>query len=145
MFRRTRIVTCPETKEAAAVTGKTRLHSCSRWPERYGCDQACLEQIASSPDGCLLRPLVTSFYAGKSCVECGRAIDAPAALRLFNGSSHEWIDFLPQDLPNLFVISEPLCWSCNNVNELAKLRPNYIIRRAHPVETKTPLRCDNLY
>ena len=127
------------------MTGKARLSSCSRWPERAGCGQKCLTQIATAPDGCLLRSIVTSWYAGKSCVECGRLITEPAALRLFDGTSHEWSDFTPQDLPNLFVISEPLCWHCNNVNELARLRSNYIVRREQPVETKPPLRSNAVY
>ena len=127
------------------MTGKARLSSCSRWPERAGCGQECLTQIATAPDGCLLRSIVTSWYAGKSCVECGRQVTEPAALRLFDGTSHEWSDFTPQDLPNLFAISEPLCWQCNNVNELAKLRPSYIVRREQPVVVKPSLRSDNLY
>ena len=145
MFRRTRIITCPETNEAAAVTGKSRLYSCSRWPERAGCDQACRIQIETSEDGCLLKSLAAKWYAGKSCVQCGRAIDEPAALLLFDGDCREWSDFAPQDLPNLFAISEPLCWHCNNVMELARLRPNYIVRRDRPAETKPPLRSDNVY
>jgi hypothetical protein len=57
-FTGTRAVTCPETKQAvavrfdalhAAVTGiqgksDLRLADCTRWPERAGCDQACLEE-----------------------------------------------------------------------------------------------------
>ena len=144
-FRRTRIITCPETRQAAAVTGKTKLYSCSRWPERAGCDQACLRQIASSPDGCLLKSLVTKWYEGKSCVECGRAIDGPAAIRLFDGTSHEWGDFQPEELPNLFETAEALCWHCNNVNELQRLRPDLIVHRERPVEAKPSLRCDSVY
>jgi hypothetical protein len=53
-------VTCPETKEPAAVevhlkravlTGlfgkpRLRLAGCSRWPARQACDQDCREQIS---------------------------------------------------------------------------------------------------
>ena len=137
-------MTCPETNEAAAVTGKRRLTSCSRWPEREGCDQQCLTQIAAAHDGCLLRSRVAQWYAGKSCIECGRAIgqiswlEAPPAIRLFDGTSAEWKDFRPEDLPNLFAISEPLCWSCNNINELERVRPDLIVRRTGPEPPPAP-------
>ncbi|HEY6844500.1 MAG TPA: hypothetical protein VI391_10045 [Thermoanaerobaculia bacterium] len=138
-IRRIRIVTCPESHEAAAVTGKQRLTSCSRWPEREGCGRMCLAQIADAPDGCLLQSLVTDWYAGKVCVECQRPIEAAGALRLLDGTCHEWKDFLPEDLPNLFAISEPLCWSCNNIDELERVRPDLLVRRERPLERPAPL------
>ena len=62
-FRGTRLVTCPETKEPAAVevdakyaaiaapTGERglRLKDCSRWPESQDCGQQCLGQISVGP------------------------------------------------------------------------------------------------
>lgn len=151
-IRRIRLVTCPETNEAAAVTGKRRLTSCSRWPEREGCDQICLAQIATAVDGCLLRSRVSEWYADKVCVECKRPIgeiawtEAPPALRLFDGTSHEWKDFRPADLPNLFAISEPLCWYCNNLDELKRVRPDLVVRRARPNERPSPpLRGNAIY
>lgn len=64
-----RLVNCPETMEevivkmratramASALVGRkdVRLRSCSRWPEKQRCDQACLAQIAASPNGCRVR------------------------------------------------------------------------------------------
>jgi hypothetical protein len=64
-----RFVNCPETMENVIVTmhatramvsalvGRydARLRSCSRWPEKKGCDEACLTQIAASPNGCRAR------------------------------------------------------------------------------------------
>jgi len=55
-YRKPRIVRCPETGEAvmmridarhAAATSvfgppEVRVTACSRWPEREGCDQACI-------------------------------------------------------------------------------------------------------
>ncbi|MGB9234571.1 MAG: DUF1761 domain-containing protein [Terriglobales bacterium] len=57
-YRGTRTVNCPETHAAvsvhidalrAAISGlsgkpRVRLASCSRWPERAGCDQACIPE-----------------------------------------------------------------------------------------------------
>jgi hypothetical protein len=61
-----RLVTCPETVEAAVVKinatravasklagrNNLRLRSCSRWPEKKGCNQACSAQLKAAPDGC---------------------------------------------------------------------------------------------
>lgn len=58
-FNEARVVTCPETAEAAVVrihaaraiasklAGRNELHlrSCSFWPEKRGCDQACVVQL----------------------------------------------------------------------------------------------------
>ena len=73
VFGGVREISCPETMEAALVRinvtraiasrlsggNELRLKSCSRWPGRQGCDQACLSQIAGSPDGCRVRALPT--------------------------------------------------------------------------------------
>ncbi len=62
-FRGTRLVTCPETHEAAmvevdaksmgmqAILGSPclRLSECSRWPMREDCGQDCLRQIEARP------------------------------------------------------------------------------------------------
>ena len=58
------VVVCPETHTLAAVTvdlghatttavwdtADVRLATCSRWPERKGCDEGCAAQIAASPE-----------------------------------------------------------------------------------------------
>ena len=64
-----RAVTCPETSGRATVCvdplfaamsdGALRLSSCSRWPERVGCDHACLTQIAAARNSGPLLSTVT--------------------------------------------------------------------------------------
>ncbi len=63
MFRGTRLVTCPETQEAAVVELAARsigmqaildepclrLSECTRWPMRRDCGQNCLAQIEAHP------------------------------------------------------------------------------------------------
>jgi hypothetical protein len=58
------IVVCPETHTLAAVRvdlghaaatavweeADVRMETCSRWPERKGCDEQCAAQIVASPD-----------------------------------------------------------------------------------------------
>src|SRR5262245_53651717 len=144
-----RVIACPETREGAAVRlkalGDLQLSACSRWPERAGCGQECLPQIAASPDGCLLRSLVAQWYAGKSCVDCGRPIgaivwhEAPPALRAPNGTSFEWKDAAPQDLPRLFRTHQPLCWQCHNVAEVTRAHPDLIVSRAARTAPLQPL------
>jgi hypothetical protein len=62
-FRGTRLVTCPETHQAAMVEVAARsmgmqaildkpylrLSECSRWPLREGCGQVCLRQVEARP------------------------------------------------------------------------------------------------
>jgi hypothetical protein len=62
-YRGVRMVSCPQTHGPAAVridalhaahtglwgTEKLRLAACSLWPERLGCDQACLSQAVALP------------------------------------------------------------------------------------------------
>lgn len=68
-FSGIRFVICPESASEAAVriqaaramataiVGRpdVRLKSCSGWPERQGCDQACVRQIGESSNGCRSR------------------------------------------------------------------------------------------
>src|SRR6266568_1622017 len=57
-YRGTSAITFPETLQHAAVevdalhaalADEMRLRTCSRWPEKAGCDQACLHQIEARP------------------------------------------------------------------------------------------------
>lgn len=62
-FRGTRLVTCPETHQAAVVEVAARsmgmqsilgepclrVSECSRWPMRGSCGQDCLRQIEARP------------------------------------------------------------------------------------------------
>jgi len=83
-YRGKRLVTCPETHQAAAVhvdAGKAattaligkhevRLDQCSRWPERRNCGQDCLSQVNADPAHCLVWNIVAEWYKGKSCAYC---------------------------------------------------------------------------
>ena len=66
-FRGKRLVTCPETHKPEAVDVNAseaalgvffveptlRLKECSRWPERQGCGQECLDHRSLARDICL--------------------------------------------------------------------------------------------
>ncbi len=160
-YRGRRVITCPETNDGAAVSvdalhaaasGQVRLSDCSRWPERAGCAQACLSQIADAPEGCLVSSIVASWYAGKLCIACGRPIgpiawhEAPPAVLKDDATTCEWKDIRAENLPAIFRTSKPLCWYCNNVAELQRLNPNLIVRRQRRAAPPAPpLRSDAVY
>ena len=155
-----RVITCPETEEGAAVTldalhaaltSEMRLASCTRWPERAACAQLCLSQIADSLDGCLVSSLVNRFYRNRDCALCGRAIgsiswhEAPPAVLKNDGSTSEWKDIPLPELAAVLHTGQPLCWYCNNIEEVKRMYPRLIVKRQRPVEKKAPLRSDNIY
>lgn len=151
-YRGVRVITCPENLQPAAVkvdaaraakmmaiVGEEDLHlrSCSRWPEMAGCAQDCLTQITSSEDGCGLKARVTQWYEGKSCVVCRQPMEKivwherPAALRTPRGTSLEWKDVLPQNIPAVFATHEPLCWRCHVVESFRREHGELVVERVH--------------
>src|SRR3954463_6453995 len=84
-FRGVRLIVCPENFQPAAVKvdarraakiaalsgePELRLDACSRWPEKEGCDQACLTQIESAPEKSALENIVDGWFLGKRCYFC---------------------------------------------------------------------------
>jgi hypothetical protein len=127
-----RVITCPENGCHAVVAvdawksglssafgeENRRLVACSRWPEKEGCDQACLEEIAHDPNGCLIRAMVSDYYAASRCVACGREIQALHAtdrrpgLRAPDGRAVELSAVPPLDLERVLATHEPVCANC---------------------------------
>jgi len=141
-YRYTSVITCPENLEHAAVKQGVRgLRDCSRWPAKMGCDQACMTQIESDPEACRLHTIVSSWYAGKWCARCERAIgpivwhDRPPALLADDGSTREWKEVAPEELPALFNTHRPLCWSCHNIAAFERQFPGLGFERpgARPI------------
>jgi hypothetical protein len=131
--RGVRLITCPETRRPAAVrldaldaglaaaVSERSLHlrSCTRWPEKRNCNQACLSQIVAAADGCLARARVAQWYTGKSCVFCHKPIEALTridrrpGLLTPDGLTMEWDDAPIEMLPDVFETHQPVCWSCH--------------------------------
>ncbi len=95
-YNEARLVTCPEKVKAAVVrihatraiasrlAGSNELHlrSCSFWPERKGCDQACVDQIREKLGGrASARPLPVKPRRAAS-----PAVSLPAAARRVSGA-----------------------------------------------------------
>jgi hypothetical protein len=130
-FRGQRIVTCPETRQLAAVElaawriamastfTEPRLHlrGCSRWNDVAPCEGACLPQIMEAPEECLVSTIVSKWYAGKTCTCCGRPVGQigpwhkPCLLspemRIF-----EWKDIPAENIPRALGTHAPVCWKC---------------------------------
>jgi len=131
-FRGKRIVTCPETKEPAAVElAKWRiaveaavehpalhLKDCSRWREREPCDQACLPQIEASPEECLVQSILSKWYEGKDCSCCGEPIGHLGRWQrepcVISPDLHisEWKNIPVEKIPRVLGNHAPVCWRC---------------------------------
>ena len=131
-YRGKRIVTCPETNapvgaeiNAALAAGtwlvtqpRFVITTCSRWPERAGCDQACAPQVEASPDETLVRNIVAKWYGERTCTYCaqpirelGAAAVAPALLGP-DGTLREWHGIAAEDLPLALASSVAVCARC---------------------------------
>ena len=155
-YRGTSVITCPETLQPAAVevdalhaavANDLRLASCSRWPEKAGCDQACLQQIEARPEACRLHNIVTLWYRDKTCVFCHRPVgkivwhERPPALLAPDGTTREWKEVAPEELPVLFGTHRPVCWACHVVAAFRREHPDMVIERPHQPAAKA----HNLY
>lgn len=155
MFRGKRVIICPETQHHAAVdvaafdaakwfalSGDTDIHlrSCTRWPERADCGQECLRQIEASPEQCRVETIVRSWYAGKSCHFCGKEIgeivwhERPPAVLRPDGTTAEWKDISPEQLPETFRNCEPVCWACHVVEDFRHDHPTEVVQRTRMAE-----------
>lgn len=149
-FRGASIVRCPETNDFVAVevnAGRAavsrvfgqpnlRLSDCSRWPERRNCGQECLEQIESSPADCLVRAILAKWYAGKSCVYCGKLLgeinwlEHKPSLRSPEGQTVEWREVPAEKLPQVLATHLPVCWNCHIAARFRRLHPDLVVDRA---------------
>jgi hypothetical protein len=149
-YRGRRVIACPETREPAgvvvdaphaAVTAlggapELRLSSCSRWPERAGCGQPCLSQIAAAPQDCLVRNILVKWYEGKVCALCGGAVGeadwlaAQPALMGADGISLEWSRIPADKLQETLASARPVCFACHTASTLMREHPGLISDRS---------------
>ena len=121
---------------------RNRLVSCSRWPEKKGCDQACLTEIEDSPGGCLVRSIVADWYQGRACVYCGSEIpeihlsDRKPALRSPEGRTVSLSDVDPIRLEELLATHKPVCSNCYDAMSFREQFPGLSVDRPIP-ESRT--------
>jgi len=108
-YRGKRIVTCPETREPAAVEvdaahvaasawgGRLalRLKACTRWPEKADCGQECLTEVERD-----VEVNASGWFRVQSCVSCGKPI--------------------PGALADVFSTQKPVCWDCHVAQSVAR-------------------------
>ena len=155
-FRGRRVIVCPDNHAPAGVvvdarhaaatsllgTPELRLSSCSRWPERGGCGQPCLSQIAASPEDCLVRNIVARWYEGKACALCGQSFGpiewtaARPAMLQANGVSVEWSEVPADKLQETLAAGRPVCFACHMANKLVRERPDLITDRSSDLHSQ---------
>jgi len=155
-YQGARVITCPENREHAGVELDIRralstgvvspprlvLASCSRWPERAGCGQECLSQIAAGPEGCLVRNILANWYAEKKCVFCGQpfghtqmSVRKPALL--VEGQITTDCDHVPAErLLEVLAAAKPVCFACHTANTWVREHPDLIGDRSHKTESR---------
>jgi hypothetical protein len=151
-YRGSRVITCPENLKPAGVqvdatraalsgvaaAPNLRLRSCSRWPEKAGCGQDCLQQIKSAPADCLVRNILMRWYDAKNCVCCGQPIGVvhllnqrPGLLTIDN-KSLDWSEIAPENLQATLISCRPVCCSCHTATHFAQQHPGLVVDRSRP-------------
>jgi len=142
-----RVVTCPADQTKAAVdinagkaaasavfgTPSFTLTTCSHWPERSGCGQACVSQIQSSPIDCLVRTQLGKWYEGKTCVLCHRPVgdidwyERRPALRTPDGVTVAWPDVDAVHLEEILRTHAPVCFDCHVAETFRRTHPELVL------------------
>ncbi len=148
-YRGKRLITCPEsfTCEAVSVNAKeaavgaflteptVRLQECSRWPEREGCGQECLQQVEVNAQNCLVWSIVSKWYEGKPCVYCHKQfgplhhLDHAPALLAPDHTTLDWKGIRPEELPAIFESHRPVCWNCHVTETFRRMHPELVTNR----------------
>jgi len=142
-----RLITCPETHAAAAVHINLfqRMSDCTRWPEKAGCDQACLSQVYAAPEDCLVQRIAAAWYAEKRCAICRGEIgpiawhERPPALWAPDGTTKEWTGVAAVELPRIFATHAPLCWTCHLSMSFRREHPDLVFERPRPAPARTTM------
>jgi hypothetical protein len=150
-LRGRRLITCPENQRPAGVTinagraaarlaftPEVRLSECSRWPEHRNCGQECLQQIALSPNGCLVRKILGDWYTGRQCAVCGKPFheinwaDHKPGLLSPQGQTVEWSKVPAESVPGVLATHSPVCWNCHIMQSFCKQHPELVVDRSRP-------------
>jgi hypothetical protein len=158
-WRGARIVTCPENEAPAvvqvdasyaartAVAGDRvlRLSKCSRWPEKEGCRQECLDQIEAAPQDCLARSMITAWYGGTTCAFCGKPFDhiewtlhPPGVLTPDEKQVLAWDRIPLETLPEALATHHPVCWDCLVIESVVRERPDLVTLRPPQSSSGSP-------
>lgn len=148
-YRGVRLVTCPETRRPAAVgidlgnaaitaltegAPEVRLAACSRWPDRYPCDQACLADVARDGRRGTVLAVAQNWFRTQRCSLCGKPIGTagsghePAMLGT-DGVTTRWCAVSPERLPDVFSTHNAVCWNCHIAETFRRAHPELVVDR----------------
>jgi hypothetical protein len=111
---------------------RSRLQSCSRWPENGECGQECLAQVDPSPEN--LERLFSSWFAGRSCAICTRDLTPSdwrqGRLGVLDQKQQlfELRDMAVDNLQSTLKDTSPLCWTCHQEERARQVLPLTIMR-----------------
>lgn len=147
-YRGVRVVTCPETQRPVAVRvdaghaavsaawdhTELQLCECTRWPERAGCGQECVKEIASAPNDCLLRSILARWYAGKNCAYCEKPIAIfthaqQPALRHPDGHTFDFNAVPAEQLVAHLNDYAPVCFDCHLAQQFRQEYPEKVTEK----------------
>ena len=131
-YRGTRVMACPETGQPVAIDLQVRhaalealfkrpglrVQECSRWPERAGCEEACVREIEAAPADHRVPTMLAEWCQGRPCVCCGAPLTGVHVgahePHLMNAERRivEWRQVPPQDLPQVLSSCAPVCETC---------------------------------
>ncbi|HEY3383046.1 MAG TPA: hypothetical protein VGK32_14835 [Vicinamibacterales bacterium] len=151
-LRGPRLVECPESQQAAAVAvnaaraaagGPFSLSACSRWPEKQSCGRECLAQIERSPEGCLVRTIVTNWYQDKRCAVCNKPVgdidwyDRKPALMDEAGIARPWPEVQAERLPEVLATQRPVCFDCYVAETFRREHPDLVVDNPWKASSRT--------
>ena len=151
-YRGTRVLTCPETGKPVAVTidaghaaatavwekPEMQVGTCSRWPERRDCSQACAVQAAEQPVETLAFQMARRWYAGKACGICRKPMPElahtgpkPGFLNVLSPmrAPVTWDEIPAESLPAMFESHLPVCPNCQVAETFRHQFPHLAIDR----------------
>lgn len=151
-YRGVRLVTCPDNTRPAGVTvdvgravigalretADVRVATCSRWPQRQGCEEPCVAQIDASPAGTRVKTIAARFFRDRRCVICARRIgplnrggSQPGLMNPITREAAPWVEVPAQDLSEALRERRPLCADCT-LAESARPAWSVTYRRVKP-------------
>ncbi|HET8563896.1 MAG TPA: hypothetical protein VFM35_08505, partial [Candidatus Binatia bacterium] len=89
----------------------------------------------ASPEGCLVRTILTRWYENKSCVYCETPLEKidwlkhKPALVSPEHVTLEWKEIRAERIPDVLAAYRPVCWNCHIAKTFRRQYPDLVIDR----------------